>query len=45
MDLCVPRRISTCITMGAEEYVINFAQMMQAAGNFIVLRDFSENFK
>lgn len=30
---------------GAEDYVINFAQLTQRAGNFLVSRDTNENFK
>lgn len=30
---------------GAEDYVVNFAQLTQRAGNFLVARDANENFK
>ena len=30
---------------GAEDYVINFAQLTQRAGNFLVSRDMNEEFK
>lgn len=30
---------------GAEDYVVNFAQLTQRAGNFLVSRDLNENFK
>ncbi|MFV0341605.1 MAG: ABC transporter substrate-binding protein, partial [Anaerocolumna sp.] len=29
---------------GAEDYVVNFAQLTQRAGNFLVARDSSDNF-
>ena len=30
---------------GKEDYVVNFAQLTQRAGNFLVSRDKNENFK